>query len=402
MQDGRGRPHQGSGLSESQLMSRYHRMARNVASSYAALIAASVFSLTTVPVALFYLGEETERFALWLLMSTITGYLSLIDLGMSAALARLLIDHKDQPDGGEYGGLIKTGGMVSLVQAAIILAVGIGLAPVLAWVLKISPELRTEFIQLLGWQSVSLALTFATRIFNQVLIAHQRSDIQNYAQITGAALNFGLLWLFFRTGHGLFSLAWATLLTNIYAALLCVVAGWRMKLYPHRGSWGRVSAVRFRELFGYGQSMFLVALGTQMIMASQILIIQRSLGPLAATMWGLGTRLFSLVCQLIWRVSDTAGPVFSEMMVRGERQKLEARYREVVILTVSLSVFCAVGFALCNSVFVTVWTQGKVSWPAVNDLALGVWMIVLSVLHCHNGFVLLTKQVGFMRFIYFV
>ena len=37
-----------------------------------------------------------------------------------------------------------------------------------------------------------------------------------------------------------------------------------------------------------------------------------------------------------------------------------------------------------------------------SDLLLGIWMIVLAVLHCHNAFVLLTKKVGFMRFVYFV
>lgn len=383
-------------------MSRFHRMAHNVASSYTALIAASVFSLATVPVALYYLGAKSGHFALWLLMSTITGYMSLIDLGMSSSVARLLIDYKDRRDGGEYGSLIKTGWLVLLVQATLILLAGISLAPVLASVLRIDLELRSEFIQLLGWQSGSLALAFGLRIFSHVLTAHQRSDIQNYGQITGLILNFGLLWLFFQAGHGVFSLAWATLLTNLYNGLICLVAGWRLKLFPTRGAWGKVSGARFRELFSYGQAMFLVALGTQMIMASQILIIQRSLGSFTATMWGLGTRMFSLVSQLIWRISDTAGPAFSEMIVRGERHKLQTRYREMVILTASLSGFCAVGFALCNSVFVTLWTHGKIAWPAVNDIGLAVWMVVLAVLHCHNCFVLFTKKIGFMRYVYFI
>src|SRR6267154_70133 len=107
-------------------MSRFRRMAHNVASSYVSLIAASLFSLATVPVALHYLGAQSGRFALWLLMSTITGYLSLIDLGMSGSVARLLVDYKDRRDDGEYGSLIKTGWLVLLVQAVIILVAGIG------------------------------------------------------------------------------------------------------------------------------------------------------------------------------------------------------------------------------------------------------------------------------------
>lgn len=383
-------------------MSRFRRMAHNVASSYASLIAVSLFGLAMVPVALHYLGAESGRFALWLLMSTITGYMSLIDLGMSVSVARLLIDYKDQRDGGQYGSLIKTGWLVLVVQAGIILAAGIGLAPVLAWTLKIDPGLRSEFIGLLSWQSGSLALAFALRIFGHLLQAHQRSDISNYGQVLGQALNFILMWFFFRAGHGVFSLAWATLLTTLFSGLVCLGACRQLELFPRRGAWGRISWPCFRELFRFGQDVFLVALGTQLILASQILIIQRTLGEMATTLWGLGTKLFFLVSQVIWRIADTAGPSFSEMIVRGEQPLLQARYREVVIVTASLSGFCAVGFALCNSLFVTVWTNGRITWPAVNDYGLAVWMVVMAILHCHNGFVLLTKQIGAMRYVYFV
>lgn len=374
-------------------------MARNVAMSYAALIAASVFSLAMVPLALHYLQDDTERFALWLLMATITGYMSLIDLGMSSSVARLLIDYKDQ-GGSEYGSLIKTGWLVLLVQAAVILLVGVSGAPLLASLLKIAPELRSEFIQLLGWQSGSMALAFAVRIFSHVLSAHQRSDLQSHSQVTGLVLNFLLLWLFFHMGHGVFSLAWATLLTNLYGGVFCWLAGWRLKLYPGRGTWGKVSKPHFSELFRYGYSVFWIALGTQLMLASQILIIQRALGSGAAAMWGLGTRVYTLLSQVIWRICDSAAPALSEMMVRREHSLLQNRYREMVILTASFSGFCAVGFALCNSDFITVWTGGRIVWPAANDLGLGLWMIVMAVVHCHNSFVMWTKQIASMPLIY--
>jgi len=38
----------------------------------------------------------------------------------------------------------------------------------------------------------------------------------------------------------------------------------------------------------------------------------------------------------------------------------------------------------------------------LNDIILGAWMIVLALVHAHNGFALTTKKVGFMRYVYFV
>lgn len=382
-------------------MSRFRRAGRNVVSSYVSLAVTALFGLASVPVALHYLREDLDRFALWVLMSSITGYLSLIDLGMSSSVARLLIDHKDRRDGGEYGSLIKTGWLVLLVQGGIILVAGLCLAPVLATLLKIKVELRTEFIQLMGWQSITLALSFGLRIFSHLLNAHQRTDLYHYSQSFSLVLNFVLLWVFFATGNGVFSLAWAGLISGLVNSLLCFLACGPLKVFPAKGAWGRVSWRRFRELFDFGKDMFLVAVGVQLIMASQTMIIQRTLGESATTMWGLGTKLFFLVSQVIWRISDVAGPAFSEMIVRGESDRLQTRFKEIVILTASMSAFLAVGFALCNSTFVAVWSRGAVIWPAANDVALGLWMIVSAVQRCHSMFVIYTKRIGFMRYIYF-
>ncbi len=58
-------------------------------------------------------------------------------------------------------------------------------------------------------------------------------------------------------------------------------------------------------------------------------------------------------------------------------------------------------FASCNTLFVEVWTSHKIAWSFTNDLLLGVWMVLLTLVHLHCGFILLTKKIAFMRFIYF-
>src|SRR4029077_15534342 len=110
-------------------MSRFRRIIHGAASGYAVLVATAFYSLASVPLALHYLSKE--RFALWALMSSIGGYLNLIDFGMSNSVARLLIDHKDAQERGSYGSLIKTGWLVLVVQGFILLAAGLALAPVL-------------------------------------------------------------------------------------------------------------------------------------------------------------------------------------------------------------------------------------------------------------------------------
>src|SRR5437660_12580980 len=111
-------------------MSRFQRVIHSVASGYALLIGTAVYALVSWPLAMYYLSDE--RFGLWGLMSNIAAHLSLIDLGMSASVGRLLIDHKDDPGTGAYGSFIQTGWLVLASQAAIIFLVGFSVAPALS------------------------------------------------------------------------------------------------------------------------------------------------------------------------------------------------------------------------------------------------------------------------------
>jgi len=385
-------------------MSRFRRLIHSVAAGYAVLIATAFYALASVPIALHYL--TTREFGLWALMSTIAGYLSLIDLGLSSSVGRLLIDYKDQREQGTYGSLIQTGWLVLAVQGFIIFLVAFALAPLFCNLMAIDQDLRSVFIALLRWQGVILAVNFTLRIFSQVLQAHQRIDVLNYGQIASLFVSLASLWFFFSLGQKVFSLAYAMLLSNCTNAIFCLVGCARLKLFPPAGTWGRASWKYFREMFSYGKDLFLVSVGNQIIVASQIMLITRRLGLEAATAWNIGTRTYTLLFQATMRIGVYSLPALSEMIVRGEEAKLKERFRDVVILSASLAAYVAISFALCNSAFVEVWTglsKGKTMyWPQQNDLLLGLWMVVLTILGCHNNFVLITKQIRLMPILYFI
>jgi O-antigen/teichoic acid export membrane protein len=385
-------------------MSRFRRVIHGVASGYLVLTSAAVYALAILPLGLHFL--DAERLGLWTLMAGISGYLSQIDLGMSGALARLLIDHKDDRQSDAYGTLIKTGWLVLLFQGLIIGFVGFALAGPLATALAITPDLRPEFVVLMRWMAANLALSFFTKIFSHLLQAHQRMDLINYSQILNLVLAFFLIWYLLHARHGVVALGWATILTTGVGNLLLWLACWRLHLFPAHGHWGGASWRQFKMIFDFAKDIFLVSLGAQLIMASQPMIVTRQLGIASATLWYAGTRVFNLLSQAIWRVSDMALPAFAEMMVRKEAVLLRERYKAILMVTASLSGFAAVCYVLCNSTFVFIWTsfskKHSFQWPTHLDLLLGLWMIVLAILHCHNSLVIYTKKIGFMRYVYFV
>src|SRR5574337_1296470 len=104
-------------------MSRFKRFAHSLVSGYALLAANILYTLVSVPLALHYLS--TEEFGLWMLVTQVCNFNQIvIDLGMSGAVARILIDHKDDADSTAYGAVIQTGFLVLLVQGALMAVVG--------------------------------------------------------------------------------------------------------------------------------------------------------------------------------------------------------------------------------------------------------------------------------------
>ena len=384
----------------SKLVSRFRKFAYSLISGYVLLAGNIVYTLASVPLALKYLSKP--EFGLWGVTTLVAGYVALIDMGMSASMARILIDHKDDRQKGAYGSLITTGSLVGLVQGVLIFVIGAVLAVVAGPLLNVPIDLEKDFVLLMTGQCAVVALSFATRIFSHVLTAHQRYDISNYAQVIFFAFSFIIMWVLFDRGLGVFSILWAQAAGTAVAMIVNGFGCWRLRLFPQRGEWGRVSWNQFEELFTFGRDIFLFALGSQLINTSQALLLTRFLGLETAAVWSVCTRTYVMLLQMIYRIFDYSSSALAEMMVRGENGLLEIRFRQIVAVSTSLSLVAGTLFALCNGPFVEVWTAGKIGWPPRNNLLLAAWLVVCVSVHAHVGLAGQTKRFEFLRYIFFM
>lgn len=380
-------------------MSRLKRFTHALVSGYVLLAANVAFTLGSVPLALKYLPNSV--FGLWALTVQVMGFIGLLDLGMTGAFARLLIDHKDDRGTGNYGALIRTGFLVGMAQGLIVLGLGavaaLGLAP---W-LDIQAGLEREYLWLTLGQAGLLAGSFLSRPLMNVLVAHQRQDVANLVQTASFGLNYGVMWFCFIQGAGVFSLLWGQLAGWGFTAVALGVGVVRLGMLPRRGEWGRASWGQFLEMFAFGKDVFLFSVGYQLIYTSQTILVTRALGLEMGALWTVGTRAFSLGTQVICRVFDMSCAALAEMIVREERQRLFARFRSIVVVTTSLGVWGAVLLAVCNASFVETWTGGRFQWPVVRDLLLGAWLLINVLGRAHVGLVGQTKDFGFLRWVYF-
>lgn len=381
-------------------MSRIKRFASALLSGYALILANILYTLASIPLALHYLSKE--EFGLWALVMQVCNFNQiLIDLGMSSAVTRVLIDHKDDRESHAYGSVIQTGFLILVTQG---LFLALGGALISFWLpqwMEVPVEHWRVFRLLVTWQCVMLGISMAMRICAFILQAHQRFDIGNYAQLSGFLVGLAVLWGGFAAGLGLFSLLASAIASMLCSGLFCLWRTIQLGFFPERGKWGRFNRTIFKELFFYGTDLFLVMVGLQLITASQMPVITRTLGLETAAIWAVATKLFMLSQQLVYRLFDYSTAPFSEMMVRGEKARLQSRFRDVIVVTGSASVAAGFVMAVCNGSFLALWTHHRIFWENGNNFLMAGSLIVYASTRCHNALASVTKRVGGMKYVYF-
>ena len=379
---------------------RTRRFLLGLGSSYLLTATNLVYTLVSVPLALHFLPKD--QFGLWALVTQIALYLNLLDLGMQSSASRIFINFKDNKTNSEYGSLVKTSFLIFCIQGMFVAFFGFVLLPHIPHWFGFSQEISNYFFFLLGSQVVLLALGFSTRTFGCLLHAHQHYIWSNIGGAIGQLLGLASLALSFHLGYGLFSFITASIVAFFSNNCVQILGCLKLKLLPAPGSWGSFQRTKVKILYDFAKDTFLMSLGWQLVSATPIILISKVLGLEAAATWSIGTKLFTLFQQIIWKVLDYSAGGFSEMFVRSEYQLLRMRFFEITSLTAFLSPIFAGLLIVCNSPFVSLWTSGKITWPILYNIPLALLLVSYSVGRCYGTLPSIVMNIGFARYVYFL
>lgn len=380
-------------------MSRHSRFLSGVSASYIGVVANIFYALALVPIGLRYLGAD--QFGLWMLLTQVSGYLGLIELGVFGSATRILIDYKDNKDSDAYSSIVVTSAVILAAQGVIIAVACWFAAPLIVYAFNVPVALQELAIYLLKFMGLTLGLATCMKIFSAILYANQRIDLVVLFQAMSPLLSLAIIWPLLAYGFGLASLPWSFLPPVVLLSTVSWYACQRLGFLPAKIRLTNFRFSKVRELFQLGADFFLINIGTQLLEASQLMIVSRTMGLTAAAIWSVSTKLFNLLFQLIAKIENTAIVFFSEMIVRGEREKLQSSFRQMYQLTGGIAVCGMIGAAAINPYFVQAWAGSGVLWPSINNWLLAILLIFNLLLRCHTDFAMHTKKVGLLRFIFF-
>jgi O-antigen/teichoic acid export membrane protein len=205
--------------------------------------------ILTIPKLLMALGAE--QFGVLSLAWALVGYFSVFDLGVGAAVVKLVAQRLGA---GQYEQVLPIVGTATIAMSALGMIAGIALlvgAPTLTAVLNVSEPHKaaaTSAFQLLG---LSIPLVMITAVMQGAIAALQRFDLNNKIRVPLGIWSFVGPLLAALGGYGVEGAAAALLLGRFFAAAISVAVCWKLGVFSVSSL--KLDRAILGELFTFGK-----------------------------------------------------------------------------------------------------------------------------------------------------
>jgi O-antigen/teichoic acid export membrane protein len=227
-----------------------YQLARNSLYNLVTQIAMMALGVWAIPKIVHGLADE--RFGLLSLIWAFLGYFSLLDLGVSRAATKFLVDAITRNIADEIRAIISTSVQLTLLIGLVVSVALWLLTPwIVGTVFSVSPELQHEARAAMYWTACALPLVLLSGIARAGQMAYQRFDVMNILQASLGSTQWIGSVVLVMLGYGLTEIV---ALSVVVRVLTTIASFWWLRhIVPpevtFRVGWDRAT---IRRLFGFG------------------------------------------------------------------------------------------------------------------------------------------------------
>jgi len=356
---------------------------RNALGVYGVYAAAIVSGLVVTPIVIHSIGKES--FGVWTFIGAVTIYLSVLDFGVGPSIVRFAAEARGRGARDDLNEIASTG--LSMYAAIGLVTLPVGL--VLAYLVPALSHAPDDLV----WDAriatflvvLSLAARFPLGLFNNLLVARQRWDLQNLANFVSIVLYAVLVAVLMPHHGGLVLLGALTLGTTLLRLVLPLF--WlkrelpELRVRPHF-----VSRARLRELTTFSSSNFLVHVAQKIVFSTDVIVVGIVLGSASTGVYGVAAKLFALAFGIGTAVTSLMFPAFAELEGAGAGERQRRLLLSGLRGCTALMLLIALPLLLIPDLLIYGWLQR----PGYSE-AYPVMSILAGVLLIHQPIYVLTQ-----------
>jgi O-antigen/teichoic acid export membrane protein len=348
-------------------------MLRSVGSNWMVTVATVAVTYRLTPFALHTLGAEA--YGAWAVVTALTGYLSLLALGVPMASVRYLAQHLAEGDAQKSNEVIGSClGLYLLVGVAALLA-GIGLFGVFTTTYQFSPAAAADARLAFGLAILFASAGFAALLPEGIFNAHGDFVVRNMVRLAALALRL-VLTLGWLASH-------ATLVTLAAVQLACLAFDFSLSylIIRRRYPATRFSLVGFqwpvvRRIFSFSLYVLLLQAGLRLSFETDALIIGAFQPVGSIPYFTVANSFVVYLMDFVVAIAVVVMPMATRLKTLGRTEELREVFLKWSKIALSLTLMAGAFLIVLGPRFIAWWIDPSFEQPAGDVLQI----LVLSLL----------------------
>ena len=343
---------------------------KNIISTFLIKGISIAISLVLVPLLINYINAS--RYGIWLTLSSIVGWFSFFDIGLTHGLRNKFAEAKAKGDHESAQIYVSTTYAVLAIIFTSVWLIFLVVNNFLNWadILKVPQAMRSEVSLLAVIVFTYFCMQFVFRIVTTITIADQQPAKSSMIDLLGQFISLVTIFVLVKTTQGsLINLGVALCFCPIFVLICANVFFFSTKYKAYRPKISKIDFSYAKGLFNLGLTFFIIQIASVIQYESANIIIARNFGTADVTSYnivykyfGMLTMLFTIFLTPFWSASTEAYMKKDYDWIRNSIKK----YNMLNILIFLGSII----MLLCSSEVYRLWLgKGKVHI----DFALSFW-----------------------------
>jgi O-antigen/teichoic acid export membrane protein len=367
---------------------RLSQSLRNVVSNWGGYLFSMVVTFFLSPFVVHHLGNTA--YGVWVLVTSLTGYLGLLDLGVRGAVTRYVAKFHAQADHEEASRIIASSLAIFAAVGVLAVLLSIVLAILANRLFQIPLAFRSDVRIILLIAGVSVACSLTGGVFGGVLSGLQRFDLMNVIDVIGTSLRAFFTVIVLLHGEGLVALSVVQLAFSLGNGL--VRAWMSFRLYPqlHISGLG-ADREKLRLIVSFSVYSFLLTVCSYIILYTDAVVIGVFLPITFVTSFSIAGNLITYSRGVISGITTTMSPMASHLEGAGNISELRRITLKGSCYVTAIMLPISVTFLIRGSTFIGLWMgaeyaqlSGRVLWVLTlgtlisNGVAVA-WAVMLGI-----------------------
>ena len=336
-------------------------MFRNVGSTWVLTLLTIVVTYALTPFVIHTLGAE--GYGTWTLITSMTGYMGLLSLGIPMASVRYLAQHVAEGDGPKTNQTIASCAGLYLMISAAAGVIGAVLIALFVLAYDIPAALRTEARLAFALMTVQVAAGFIGLLPEGILLAHHNFVLRNLVRLGGLVLRLTLTIGLLKLDASLVMLA----LVQMTCLAFDFGVSWVLirRTYPGiRLSLRDFDWTVVRRIFSFSLFVLLLTAGARLSFETDALVIGAFLGVGSIAFYAVANSIVVYLMEFVIAIAAVVAPMATKLNTEGKPADLREIFLKWSKVALSLTLMVGLFLLTLGPQFIGWWIGPSFEAPA--------------------------------------